>query len=1087
MKQKSTKKHQSRRFTIGFLGSLFFEAYIYQISEGIVEAAKDYNVNLLCFEGGAVKSPLYFYAQKNTLYDLVSAENIDGIIALSNSIGHFIGVKEINQFFKRFSSLPVVSIGVVLKGKHNIIVDNSMGMRDLLAHFIEKHNSKRIAYICGPKENPDAIQRLDEYRKVLEEYHIPYDPGLIMPGNFSKIAGKEAVSTLIDKRNIDFDTIIGANDYMAISAMEELHIRGIRVPEDVKIGGFDNTKISCGVLPFLTTVEQPMFEMGYQAMGLMVSILTNNKAPETIYLPTRLVVRHSCGCTGPYDIREFNTSIPVLAGTDNSKREKGILTAKKMTQIILNNLEYTITRKISNKKWIEHLIDAFITWIDEQSEDAFMIALERVFLQAVEHGITIPEIYTIVSTLFTIAGNYCDSGLLTCLHNLFNKIIFSLGPITERVFLFLLQKAEERDVTYKKTSLWLISTKGIEELKKFLINEFSELGVKTLYICLFDKNSIDRNYARLLVSYNKDQSLDVDSKAPYFPSRQLIPGGLKKAKERFTLTVFPLFLQNEPLGFFLCDTESLDLIKQETLAGELSSTLKAAEYIEEIRLYSSDLEAKIQERTIELEHAKKKLEEANEQKTQFFINLAHDTKTPLTLIQNYLDNYIKKAGMDTDLNIIKHNITLLINNMTNYLDVEKLKRGQIIYNHNQVVDLSEFIQNRIILFKETARKRNITILETIMPGIFIKADPYAFDRIINNIMDNAIKYTHRRGEILVSLKKENDSVIFCVKDNGTGISRERLNHIFLPYYQLSHKKAGTQGMGMGLFIAKQIATSIGADIRIESEENKGTSVSIITQSHTPADEEMIRNIPYTVPVDYIIHDLEEEELSPDKDNILIVDDNVELLYFFKTSLREEYNVYLACNGKEALRKLEIIPLPDIIISDVMMDGIDGHEFLLTLKKNEDYNTIPFIFLTAKNTIDEKIRGLSEGAIDYIYKPFLLDEVIAKIKTIIQYRIKDRKKNISLLGKRLMETIENISVNKKSTKEYFYFNRMCAEHNITAREMDVLILLAKGLLNKEISYHLKISQRTVTTHVYNIYKKFNVQTRVELMNKFRHLF
>ncbi len=476
-------------------------------------------------------------------------------------------------------------------------------------------------------------------------------------------------------------------------------------------------------------------------------------------------------------------------------------------------------------------------------------------------------------------------------------------------------------------------------------------------------------------------------------------------------------------------------------------------------------------------------EEASKQKTQFYINLAHEIKTPLTLIKNYLEKYINKKGIDKDLGVVKQNIDKLIRDIVNYMDVEKLTKDQVFYNHDQIINFSDMLKSKIVLFKSFAKNKKIKLTNQITNNIIIKADPYAVDRIINNLIDNSIKYTDENGTIQVNLKLDNDFVIMEVIDSGIGIAEEQQKYIFEAFHQLSHQKRNIQGIGMGLFIVKKIVDTLNGTLSVKSNVNLGTTFKVSLLKYNLKENEIIPgnvNVSQPIKREYLTSELKEENIEADKLNIFLVDDNLEMIAFLQSSLKDKYNVFFAFNGKLALEKLRYIPVPDLIISDIMMDELDGHEFFKMLSLNNEFKLIPFIFLTAKNTINEKLKGLMEGAIDYIYKPFLIDEIKIKIENIIRNKIDQQERNIKHIGKKIEEFLK-INLNNESV-EFIKINDLCLNFNISPREKQVLELIIKGFLNKEISYNLRISISTVDFHIHNIYKKLNVQNKIELMNK-----
>ncbi len=481
----------------------------------------------------------------------------------------------------------------------------------------------------------------------------------------------------------------------------------------------------------------------------------------------------------------------------------------------------------------------------------------------------------------------------------------------------------------------------------------------------------------------------------------------------------------------------------------------------------------------------KQLEQAKEEKTKYFINLAHETKTPLTLISNYLSKYIQEKGMDPKLFIISNNIEKLKKNMVNFLDYEKLERGQNFYNHENSVDFSGVLENSTILFKEIAKQKKIKVNARIEKNISITADPYAVDRIINNIFDNAFKFTPEGGRIDIRLKSNNNKVEFIVKDTGIGISAEQLPNIFKAYYQISHKKRNIQGIGMGLNIVKRIIDDIGGCIEVTSALDKGSEFKVTfnkSKEHKKREvsvEPRVRD--YSVEKDAYKELPVDEDLNQDRYTILLVEDNFDMLLYLRSELHNNYNVYCAQNGKQALEKLAQLLDVHLVVSDIMMDIMDGYEFYEKLKKDVKYDHIPVVFLTAKNTQTEKIKALQEGVVDFIYKPFDIEELKAKIYSIINISESQFEKSKHELIKDIIKVSESNMSEEMFSKEFY---KMCRQYKVSLREKEVMLFLLKGKQYKEISNELHISENTVKTHVRHIYEKCGVQNKIELMSIFK---
>lgn len=530
-------------------------------------------------------------------------------------------------------------------------------------------------------------------------------------------------------------------------------------------------------------------------------------------------------------------------------------------------------------------------------------------------------------------------------------------------------------------------------------------------------------------------------------------------------------------NFFLYGILFFILANSTVLSLRFTNALKTSEYL------SNNLQKEVQTRTEKIKEQNKEMKRLHQEKVDYFINLAHETKTPLTLISNYLLKYIHKKGIDPDLKVMMNNITKLKNDMVNFLDYEKLEKGQVFYSHNTITDVSTLLVNKVTLFKESVAHKGITMESDVDEECYVRADPYAIDRIFNNLLDNALKYTPSGGKIILLCRKSDKKIICSVQDTGIGISEEQLDNIFKPYYQLSHQKRNLQGIGMGLNIIKQITNEINASIQVKSTPGKGSvfTIEFIKCKKEKKEQTVTVTDKEKIPKYYgnLLHIYENKEKSDM--TILIVEDNQEMLAFLTETFMPLYNVLCAQNGKEALEKLENHEKTHLILSDIMMDTMDGYEFYDKVKEDPAYCSIPFIFLTAKTAQLEKLRALKQGVIDFIQKPFNVEELIAKVSALIELQEKQRKE----LLYRLYYSLYNKQADEK-IKDMFtrFFKMKCSEFDISPREKDILLLLIDGKKYSEIADALNISENTVRTHVHKIYEKCNVSNKTELACVFR---
>lgn len=448
--------------------------------------------------------------------------------------------------------------------------------------------------------------------------------------------------------------------------------------------------------------------------------------------------------------------------------------------------------------------------------------------------------------------------------------------------------------------------------------------------------------------------------------------------------------------------------------------------------------------------------------------VAHERKTPITLIKSYIEDHIEQKGPSSELTYIKNNLEELSSDMDNIFDSERFRRGFEVYDHDQIADFSDIVKQKLTIFKTWARRKDVKIHFTIEPNLLIKANPEAIDRIITNLIENAVKYCYGNNSVTLSLVENEGNVHFAISNKAKAIDAESQEKLFEPYYQADRKS--TEGLGMGLYIVKKVVESINGQVSFQNGPEAIIKFTVIVPLHkgelpTPVQslrEIMDINLPEATTVS------DSRVIDPSKPHILIVEDHFNLLAYLSEKLKERYNVYVATSGLMALKKVQHVKDLDLIISDVLMRNMNGFEFCSLILKNEKYAHIPFVFLSAKKKLEDKLTGLELGAIDYIDKPFSLSELLLKIDSIVEILRNQR-------------TIVNSLLPKKASNQ---FQITCEQYDLTKREIQVAKLIIKGLPNKEIADILNIAAPTVHKHVTHIIAKVGIDGRAELVGKLR---
>lgn len=405
--------------------------------------------------------------------------------------------------------------------------------------------------------------------------------------------------------------------------------------------------------------------------------------------------------------------------------------------------------------------------------------------------------------------------------------------------------------------------------------------------------------------------------------------------------------------------------------------------------------------TLKMEHREKvRMEELNQMKTNFFTNISHEFRTPLTLITSHLDMALISENITTGikkrlLKIKRH--TRDMQNLINELkDLRKSEEG-VMPIHIAYMDVYSFLREIFSSFKDYAHIRNINYtLEYSCEKINLWFDPYLLQKVVYNLLSNAFKFTDNSGTITLILAETNTHVEITVKDNGIGISSNDQKKIFERFYQVKqiNETERMEGMGIGLALCKSIIDLHSGEILVESNPNAGTSFTVRLKLGGAHFDESLKfrvkknrqDIQPTLPLETIIDETVTDDLLTDnrKATILIIEDNEDLLQLLTEAFAPIYNVLIATNGEDGLNKARE-DMPDIILTDIMIPRFSGLEICKQIKSHIETSHIPIVLITALASLEQNIEGLKYGADDYITKPFDLEILLLKCNNLIRNR------------------------------------------------------------------------------------------------------
>lgn len=454
------------------------------------------------------------------------------------------------------------------------------------------------------------------------------------------------------------------------------------------------------------------------------------------------------------------------------------------------------------------------------------------------------------------------------------------------------------------------------------------------------------------------------------------------------------------------------------------------------------------------------LQEMDRLKSEFFANLSHEFRTPITLTLGAIEGImggrygeVSNQQILDQADLIKRNQSRLLNLINQILDLEKLESGKITLKVQRIEKINLFLQKRLEQFSNMTAKKSVELIyvpEAKLEQAQIFVDPEKFDRMIFNLLSNAVKFTPK-GHIKLEAFITDTHYGFRVTDSGIGIKASQLPHIFDRFRQAdgstSREYAGT---GIGLSLVKQIAEQHGGAVEVRSQYGSGTTFEIkvplgsahfsqndvIEEVYVDSERENKPTQTFEVNEGKVS---EEERLQIEQWNesnvtrnglgkVLYVDDNKDLRHYVRDLLKDEFNVYLGYDGKDGLEKA-IKYKPDVIVSDLMMPIMTGEQFLIALKESSELKQIPFVLLTAKSGIESKVSNLALGADDYLNKPFSELELRVRVKNLIMIRKQQLRIHADLIAARgiqraLLPNLGESNALKSTGVHFDVFYRPC---------------------------------------------------------------
>ncbi len=656
------------RYNIGFFTCHLDNDYAFEICKGVEYAAREADVNLIIFPGmylnASYNDPVnakYDY-QYNSIFYYASQKTLDALIVSIGSIGSFLSVDDIHSFLRQFN-VPILTLEIPVEGYPSLYTDGKAGIREEIEHIIKHHGKRKIGFVSGRKENDDAQERLAVYRQVLAENDIPYDPKLVVYGDFSEYT--EKLVDILLSNNPDIEAIIFANDTMAIGGYRSIEKHGYTIGKDILIAGFDNAPSACSHSPSLTTVDNKILELGYNSIYQVLELLHTGKTSMSS-LPSSMIRRSSCGCnpsSDPRILERVNEKLPTMTPAQLLSEFKKLFLSHYETCFysrhlfeLLDPFLLHFIRPVFQRKAIspDELVDDFRVLMEDE--------VISFYFSHIKMTNTIRMLSNFLSHLdIPPAKRIRINAMLNVIQS---ELSFSMAR-------------ELQDcIRAQKESVWssvyitrdTLLSSGNEDLCFSLIMDklYQNNGFLSSYIYLYDKPASQLpNGTWQIPDYIWFQACELDGKVTVFsgddrilPSSMIFQNKYTPNTRRHTFTVTPIFTNEVQHGLFVSETTLKNFSQVYATSLQLGSSMKFMDLMRQQIAIQNRLESSMNE-----------IREKNDLLNHLSIT------DPLTGLLN------RRGFFEAAQDLITSRSTRDLPAIIGYVDMDNLKQVNDIFGH----------------------------------------------------------------------------------------------------------------------------------------------------------------------------------------------------------------------------------------------------------------------------------------------------------------------------------------------------------------------------------------------------------------------
>jgi diguanylate cyclase (GGDEF)-like protein len=546
-------------------------------------SAREHGLDFVAVSGGVLgidsRDP------KRFIYDFIGPDCVDALLICTHIIGHHSTLAELTEFVGRFSAVPRVCLGVALSGVTTMLMDNEAGMHEAVKHLVETHGFRRIAFVAGPEGSEEAQARYRGYKRALAERKLEVDPRYVVSGNFTRESGVRAVGTLFGERGLapsSIEAIACADDLMALGVLDELDRRGVNVPRQIALTGFDDTEFARYARVPLTTVRQPIDEQIRHAVAVLAAAVRGTESGnQVLTFETEFVKRRSCGCS-----MHHRETVPAYPSATDGKdlgaalRARRGLLAREIDHASHGGFEFI------GEGWEDRLFDSFLLQLNDPSQDSFLDNIESICYELLRRGSEVGAAQDVL-VVFRRHVMACtsDPEVRGNIEDLLQEALLSASDLAAIAQSRRRSALLDRTTVLAEATAALLAAPDVHTLAETASVHLPGLGIRAGVLALFtEPGKVSPELETALIFTEKGRQ-----KSPVrYRAKLLAPSDFLDGR---SVIVEPLGFRGECLGLALFDYGAPDSMVYEDLRLVLGAALKGAQLIRAVEEARKEVEA----------------------------------------------------------------------------------------------------------------------------------------------------------------------------------------------------------------------------------------------------------------------------------------------------------------------------------------------------------------------------------------------------------------------------------------------------------------------------------------------------------------